>query len=73
MPKVVEISSSQHTLGAFARPTLNSWIVIVQIFILLIVVFRIECHLRRVEHRSPSLARHVKGCMPGNDDKDGEC
>jgi hypothetical protein len=42
---------------AFPRPTLNTWIVIIQIFILLIAIFMIELHLRKVEHRSLSLVR----------------
>jgi len=68
MPKVVEISSNQRASGAAARPTLNTWIVIVQILILLIAVFRMESHLRRVEHGSLSLVQHVTGCMPWNED-----
>jgi hypothetical protein len=67
MPKVVEISPNQLASGASARPTLNTWIVIAQIFILLIAVFRMERHLRRVEHRSLSLVRHVKGCVSWNE------
>ena len=68
MPKVVEISANQYASGASARPTLNTWIVIAQIFILLIAVFRIERHLRRLEHRSLSLARRVEDCIPWNED-----
>ena len=44
---------SNHASGASA-PTLNTWIVVVQIFALLIAVFLIERHLRKVEHRSRS-------------------
>ena len=68
MPKVVEISAHQYASGASARATLNTWIVIAQIFILLIAVFGIERHLRRLEHRSLSLVWHVEDCIPWNED-----
>src|SRR5262245_48188963 len=44
---------SNHASGASA-PKLNTWIVVIQIFALLIAVFLIERHLRKVEHRSRS-------------------
>src|SRR5215831_13509378 len=46
-------SMSNHASGASA-PKLNTWIVVIQIFALLIAVFLIERHLRKVEHRSRS-------------------
>jgi len=64
MPNVVDIGSNQHASGASGWATLSTWIVIVQIFVLLIVLFRMERHLRRLEHRSLSQVRLVKGCMP---------
>jgi hypothetical protein len=66
MPKVVEITSTQYARDTCPRTTLNTWIVIVQILFLLIAVFQMERHLRRLEHQSLSLVRHAKGCMPCN-------
>jgi hypothetical protein len=56
MPEVVAITPNQHAIGA-----------IVQVFILVIAVFGMERHLRRVEHRPLSLVRNVKGCIPWNE------
>jgi hypothetical protein len=46
-------SMSNHSSGASAA-TLDTWIVVVQIFGLLIAVFLMERHLRKVEHPSRS-------------------
>ena len=67
-PKVVGISSNQSASDSSARPTLNTWIVIAQIVILLIAVLGLERHLRKVEHRSFSLVWQGRGCMPCNED-----
>jgi hypothetical protein len=45
---------SNHLSGASA-PTLNTWIVVVQLFVLLMAVFLMERHLRKVEHPSRAL------------------
>jgi len=60
MQRFGKISSDQHASGAIARPALNTWIITTIIFILLIAVFRMELHLRKVEHRSLPAAQKIE-------------
>jgi len=71
MTRFPEGSSSRRENGAATLPHLNTWIVLTLILIVLIAVFRMEFHLRKVEHRPFSQVWHfsvAKASMSWNED-----